>query len=157
MVDPTPDPDPDFREAADDDLDRVVSLVEAAGLPTADLRGAPATFVLAAPAGTDDPVAVGGLERAGDAALLRSVVVAPDARGEGVGRALVGDLESRAAAEARDCYLLTTDAAGFFARLGYERVDRAAAPEGVRRTRQFEGLCPDAATLMRKRLPEPSE
>ncbi|MCB1552784.1 MAG: GNAT family N-acetyltransferase [Xanthomonadales bacterium] len=94
------------------------------------------------------------LERHGTIGLLRSLLVRAEARRSGSGRALVGTVE-RAAREA-GCdalFLLTTDADGYFARLGYAPVERAAVPEAVRATAQFSRLCPASATVLRKPLP----
>ncbi|MGM0604277.1 MAG: GNAT family N-acetyltransferase [Halobacteriota archaeon] len=91
--------------------------------------------------------------RGENAALLRSVVVAPDHRGRGYGRAIVDATETLAARAGVDrLYLLTTDAAGFFQSCGYEVVDREAVPATIRRTEQFSSLCPRSATALRKRL-----
>lgn len=140
-----------LHPAGPDDLGRVRGLLDAAGLPTADVGDGSATFVLARAGG--EVVGTGGLEVRGDAALLRSVAVEESARRAGHGTAIARRLAAVARAlGVRGLYLLTTDAAGFFEALGYERVDRAAVPDPIRETEQFAGLCPDSATPMRLRL-----
>ena len=130
----------------------VERLLSEVGLPTEDLDG-PADLFVAARDG--EVVGCGGVERYGEAALLRSVAVAPEARGEGYGtaicRALFGEV---ARGGADDLYLLTTDAAGFFERFGFEPVERASVPEAIGETHQFAELCPETATCMRRELTE---
>lgn len=136
---------------ADGRLGYVESLLEANDLPSADVRSKPGCFYVAHDG--DGPVAVGGMEVHGAAGLLRSVAVERSARGEGVGTAVCARLESEARAEGLAAlYLLTTTAAGFFEGIGYEEIERADAPEAIRRTTQFEDLCPSTATPMRKSL-----
>ena len=48
-------------------------------------------------------------------------------------------------------YLMTTDAAGFFARLGYAPIARTEAPAGIQATAQLSTIC-RSATLMQKGL-----
>lgn len=140
-----------LEPAAPSDLDRVEALLAANDLPSEDVGSGPATFFLASADG--EFVGVGGLEQYGDAGLLRSVVVADDARGEGHGTALCAALESRAReAGVAELYLLTTTAAGFFRQCGYEAVDRSAAPEVIQETAEFRELCPDTATCMTRDL-----
>lgn len=122
-----------------------------AGLPTDDVRAAAPSFFLAVADG--DVVGVGGLETHGTVGLLRSVVVDPAHRGRGHGTAICDRLETRAAAAGLETlYLLTTDAAGFFADRGYEPVDRDAVPPAIAGTRQFASLCPDSAVCLCTRL-----
>ncbi len=86
-------------------------------------------------------------------ALLRSLAVAAHVRGRGVGRALLADAERYARShEVKDIYLLTTTAERFFARAGYERVERDSAPREIQQTEEFSTLCPATSALMRKRL-----
>jgi len=133
-----------------DALAYVEQLLARNDLPS-DVRTAPARFYVARDG--DRRVGVGGIQRQGDAALLRSVVVEQSARGEGVGTALCDALEARTAgAGIERLYLLTTTAAGFFADRGYGRVERAAVPDAVRGTAEFAELCPDSATVMTKPL-----
>ena len=40
----------------------------------------------------------------------------------------------------------------FFARLGYSRADKNTAPEQIKRTKEFSGLCSDSSTFMVKKL-----
>ena len=137
-------------EPAGDALAYVERLLARNGLPS-DVRTAPAGFYVARDG--QRRVGAGGLERCGDAALLRSVVVERSARGEGIGTALCDALEARAAEAGVDrLYLLTTTAADFFAARGYQRVDRADVPATVRETSEFAELCPDAAAAMTKPL-----
>jgi amino-acid N-acetyltransferase len=136
---------------ADDALPYVESLLSRAGLPTADLRDPSVRLRVAVRDG--DRVGAGGLEVCGESALLRSLVVDPAARGEGVGTAVCAALEAEARdAGARRTYLLTTTAAEFFAARGYERVARDEVPPAVAGTSEFETLCPDAAVAMRRSL-----
>ena len=48
--------------------------------------------------------------------------------------------------------LLTTAAEPFFTRHGYRAANRQTAPEAIRRTREFAGLCPASAAYLTKDL-----
>jgi amino-acid N-acetyltransferase len=146
-----PDPNVSLEPATPTDLDRVERLLAANDLPTADVRADAPRFYVAWADG--DPVGVGGLELHGDAGLLRSVVVADPHRGRGYGTAICAKLEACAEqADVETLYLLTTTATDFFREHGYVVVDRAAAPERLRTSRQFADLCPESATCMRKSM-----
>ena len=118
--------------------------LRAADLPTDDLRADDQRFFA-----FEDGAAFGGYTLAGPVALLRSLVVAPDRRRQGVGaRALAALLDAARRDGAEEAWLLTTAAAGFFARHGFAAADRAAAPPAVAASRQSESLCPASAVLM---------
>lgn len=139
-----------IRDATAADLPFALEQLGAAGLPTGDLT--PDHLALAAE--SDAGLAgVIGLERFGDVALLRSLVVSPGARGAGVGRALVQALESSARAQGfRELWLLTIDAGAFFSGLGFIERDRDSAPHAIRGSAEFSSLCPADAVLMSKDL-----
>ncbi|WP_440772136.1 arsenic resistance N-acetyltransferase ArsN2 [Natronorubrum sp. DTA28] len=142
-----------LRRADERELAYVESLLDANGLPSADVRTAPAQFYVGY-AG-DERVGIGGLESDGTDGLLRSVVVEQSARGNGFGTALCDALERRARADGVETlYLLTTTAADFFSDLGYAELERADAPAPIRATTEFDELCPASATCMRKQLPD---
>jgi GNAT superfamily N-acetyltransferase len=117
-----------------------------AELPTDDLTSESFRYF------TADDIAWGGLGVGADA-LIRSVVVLPQARSRGLG-VLVTEALVRHARDARveRLWLLTTSAAPFFERLGWRNVDRAQAPEAIMRSRQFSGVCPASAALMVRAL-----
>ena len=99
------------------------------------------------------PQGVVGVEIHGEDALLRSLVVDPATRGRGCAKALVARAERHAQESgARRIFLLTTTAAEFFSHLGYNRIERDAAPQGIRATSQFSALCPTSSVLMMKEL-----
>jgi amino-acid N-acetyltransferase len=52
----------------------------------------------------------------------------------------------------RDLWLLTIDAERYFESLGYKMMSRESAPDSIRNSEEFSGLCPDGAYLMRKVL-----
>lgn len=88
--------------------------------------------------------------------LLRSVAVAPERRGEGLGRTMVEAAERWAREEGiRTLYLLTETAADFFGALGYGVVERASVPEPVRRTTQYSAMCPASAVVMARQIDQP--
>lgn len=132
-------------------LPYVEDLLTANELPTEDLEEKPACFYVAFDG--EDRVGVGGLERHGSEALLRSLVVERHVRDSGLGTAICEALEQRARADGVETvYLLTTTAAAFFASLGYAEIDRTGVPAAIQQTAQFEELCPTSATCMKKSL-----
>lgn len=142
-----------IRPAMPADLDAAIELLQSASLPVEDLS----VDKLALVAEKDKKLqGVIGLELHGDCALLRSLVVAIDARGAGIGPALVTALESICQVNgAGELWLLTIDADVFFAKLGYLGRDRADAPDAIRSTEEFSELCPGDAVLMSKMLFDP--
>jgi amino-acid N-acetyltransferase len=92
-----------------------------------------------------------GLEPYEDVALLRSLVVADNYAGRGVGRRLVTAVEELALKLCiRRIYLLTTTAEAYFEYFGYRVTSRDTAPIQVRQCSQFKSLCPSTAVLMVK-------
>jgi amino-acid N-acetyltransferase len=143
-----------LRQARPADLPAVIDLLSAAGLPTAGVPVGLDGFIVAENAG--GLVGTAGLERYGAAALLRSVVVAPGARGTGLGAALVGRIIADSAAQGvGDLYLLTTTAEHYFPRHGFTRIAREAVPEPVQASIEFRGACPASAAVMHRRLAPP--
>ncbi|MDR7417609.1 MAG: arsenic resistance N-acetyltransferase ArsN2 [Armatimonadota bacterium] len=95
-------------------------------------------------------VAAACLERHGDAGLLRSVVTAPDRRGQGLAARLIETLLDRArVAGCQTVYLLTDTAEAYFARRGFRRVERGQVPYAIRESEQFRSrTCASAAVMM---------
>ena len=134
------------------DLALLEALLRANQLPADDCREQAGNFY-AVYSGTD-LIAAGGLEPAGDYALLRSVVVAQQLRGRGLAQRLTDHLLHRAEADGRSAvYLLTDTAADYFSRLGFSPVERDRVPPSITRTRQFSSLCPDTASCLYLPLP----
>ncbi|MGH6611619.1 MAG: arsenic resistance N-acetyltransferase ArsN2 [Burkholderiaceae bacterium] len=128
---------------------RIRELLQQANLIDDDLQAV--DFLVMREAG--QVVGAIGLQNADGAGLLRSLVVAPQLHRQGRGAALVAALEQLAARRGiDDMYLLTVDAAAFFALLDYLRVDRASVPAAVQLTSQFTSRCPSSAACMHKRL-----
>jgi amino-acid N-acetyltransferase len=92
-----------------------------------------------------------GLEGVGPEVLLRSLVVSSEAKGMGLGSALLDSMLNAAAdSDAKAIYLLTTTAAAFFEARGFRPLDREQAPQRIRQSREFAVLCPVSAVLMVK-------
>lgn len=91
-----------------------------------------------------------GVEWAGGDALLRSLVVEEDRRGQGFGQGIARwALDWLQRQGVREVYLLTTTAATLAARMGFQPVNRDEVPATIRTTRQFAALCPASAVVMR--------
>ncbi len=138
------------------DRARVIELLEQAQLMDHELQHAQAPVDFLVMREAHEVVGAIGLQNAGGAGLLRSLVVLPSLHRQGRGAALVAAAERLAARRGiDDMYLLTTTVPGFFALLDYLRVDRASAPPAVQQTEQFATLCPASAVCMHKRLRVP--
>jgi amino-acid N-acetyltransferase len=130
----------------------VKALLSEAQLPVSDLATRQSLHLLGVREG-GELVGVVGIEVYDEVGLLRSLAVDPARRNSGLGAALVSDAETWAAGRGiKTLYLLTTTAAEFFAKRGYEATARSEAPAAIAATAQFKDLCPASSTLMRKVL-----
>lgn len=137
----------------------VNAMLASADLPVADITAAQlAHFFGAEVAGEGMVVGVIGAVPCGRDALLRSLVVRDSHRGKGIGSRLVAAAEKHALdLGARQIFLLTMTAQGFFRQRGYKVMSRKMAPESVRSTEAFIHLCPASSVLMCKPLVSHSE
>ena len=141
-----------IRPAAAADWPRVIALLGGAGLPVEDLQPASVAQFLVA---TDGSAVIGtvAVERYDAHGLLRSLVVDPAWRGQGVGRGMVAAAEAGAATARLDSLtLLTQTATSLFRALGYAEVPRAAAPLPVQASAEFAHLCPGSSACLTKNL-----
>jgi len=130
----------------------VEALLTEAQLPVADLASSRSLNLLGIRDG-GRLLGVVGVEVYGRVGLLRSLAVEPAHRNSGLGVSLVSNAETWAAEQGVETlYLLTTTAAQFFVRRGYEAVPRSEAPAAIAATAQFSDLCPTSSTFMRKVL-----
>lgn len=138
----------EVRGAREEDLPRVEALLAQADLPTDGVRDFfPANYAVAELKGAI--IGAAGVEQYGEYGLLRSAVIAADARGTGLGARLVR--ERLAWSKARgitDVYLLTTTAPRFFEKFGFAQIDRTTVPSEVQSAPEFASVCPSTATVM---------
>jgi len=136
-----------IRRATPRDWPKIAALLATADLPLAGAQAHLSDFFLA----FRDDVLIGsaGLERYGDTALLRSVAVASTERGHGLGQTLVQQALAYAASlGVRQVVLLTTMAADFFLRFGFQLISRAEFPRASQASVEFQEACPASATGM---------
>jgi amino-acid N-acetyltransferase len=138
-----------IRRAEPQDLPDVLALLGEAQLPTDGVAEHIDTFFV-----VDDGsriVACVGLEIYEYAALIRSLAVAADVRGIGIGDGVL----RRALYEVRDCdagvYALTTTAEAYLGRFGFERVPRGLVPQALFESRELQDACPASAAVMKWR------
>lgn len=145
-----------ITRASEADGPSILQLLRDSGLPTDGLIDHLTTALVA-----HDGAAIIGcaaVEIYPDGALLRSVAVAPAARGQGAGERLTeGALALARSYGAPAAYLLTTTAESYFPRFGFVRTTRASVPSGVQQSIEFRSACPASAIVMRKPLNEGEE
>lgn len=137
-----------IRVADAEDLPDILELLENCGLPTDDIDEEEIEFLVAVDG--HQLAGVAGLERLGqELGLLRSVAVAANARGLEVANRLCAELLAEADEDGlSEVYLLTLNAADYFAQLGFTTVARERVPQPVRDTAEFSQLCPNDAVVM---------
>ena len=142
-----PDPELNIEPAVAGDLGAIVDLLGHSGLEADGLEQHLDTTLVARRHG--QLVASAGLELYGRQALLRSVVVAPQLQGTGLGRRMTGQV--LALAQTRGItrvYLLTETAREFFARFGFRLMERADVPVKVQSSQEFSMACANNAVGM---------
>jgi amino-acid N-acetyltransferase len=135
------------REASKEDLLDIGRLLCSSNLPSQDIVEHIDNFVVIEE--NEIIIGVGGLEISGRVGLVRSIVVAPEHRGNGIGKKIYKLLEIKANdLGINTLYLLTESAAEYFLKLGFVIKDRADVPLSVMETKQFKELCPPSAKVM---------
>jgi amino-acid N-acetyltransferase len=140
-----------IEKARPDDADEILRLLEEHHIPLDDLEKHLATTLVVRLDGS--VVGSAALEVYPDGALLRSVAVAPELQGQGLGHTLT-DAALRLAQHLNlpAIYLLTTTAERYFPTFGLERIARVDVPATVQTSIEFTSACPSSAIVMRKTL-----
>ncbi len=137
--------------ARPEDLDAALELLRRAALPEHGVAAAFRHYVVVRDAAR--LVGLAGLETHGEVALLRSVVVDAQYRGEGVGHALLSGVAALASGVGvKRLYLLTTTARAYFERAGFAECAREQAPPEIRASWEFKSGCPASAAFMSRTL-----
>ncbi len=139
-----------IQACRESDRSPALQLLADCRLTTAGLADHWPTTWVAAEEASGDLRGMVALEVAGDAALLRSLAVAPQERGSGLGRRLV-EHALREAAERRVAIvvLLTETADDFFRHLGFEPCRRDEIPASLHDSAELRGACPQSARAWR--------
>ncbi len=139
-----------IRKANRRDLPLVINILRRNNLPHKDIPSKLDCMFIAHSGG--EVVGIGGVEILGRHGLLRSLVVEEEFRGKGYGRAICKELIELAKQKGvEELYLLTTNAEGFFRKLGFSVIKREDAPGVIQKTEEFSALCPSSAVCMRKK------
>lgn len=130
-----------------DDLPAILALLEKSGLPQDGLSDHVATTLVA----SEDHTIVGSaaLELYGTVALLRSVAVADQLRGQGLGQQLTKEALKLAEQQGVTLvYLLTETASGFFPRFDFRPIPRSEVSPAIHASTEWTTACPDTAQAM---------
>ena len=142
---------PTIGPAVPTDLPAILDLIDGSKLPSAGLEQHVGSTLVARDG--DRIVGTAALELFGGSALLRSVAVAGELRGQGVGQALTNaalDLAKRRGVHT--VYLLTETATQFFPKFGFRPVPRTDVDPGVLESTEFTTACPASALVMARTL-----
>jgi len=140
-----------IRAATASDGEAIIELLEQYGLCTHDIAPGFFGFLVAERAG--QVIGTIGLEDHGGVGLLRSLAVAEEHQGRGVGGELFQALLQQATVFGiASLFLLTASAEAYFREKGFTGVPRSDVPAGIRQTEQFTSICPETATVMAMHL-----
>jgi amino-acid N-acetyltransferase len=139
------------ERARPEDADAIRALLKSHGLPLDDVASHLGSAVVARHNG--GIVGSAALELYRDGALLRSVAVSPELKGQGLGRRLTeAMIDLGRSLDVPAIYLLTTTAQTYFPAFGFEEIDRSVVPTSVQASVEFTPACPSSAIVMRKGL-----
>jgi len=140
-----------YRDAVVQDIEQIENLLKKYNLPVNDIMEYIDNFVVSEQG--NNIIGVGGYENLGEIALIRSIAVAQEYRGESVGVNIYHLLEKKIIhIGIKEAYLLTETAADYFKKIGFTIIKRTSIPEAVTITKQFKELCPSTAIIMFKEL-----
>lgn len=137
-----------FKNASPAQAPDLIEFLQNANLLTSDLPSDLSGFILA----FDGEKIVGsaGMELLKNRGLLRSVAVAETHRNQQLGQQLfTAALDHARSHQVREVFLITNNADQYFAKNGFQPVDRSAVPDEISQTAQFSSLCPSTAIVMK--------
>lgn len=140
-----------FKIASTANVSSLVDFLQKLKLPNSDLPADLSGFTIA----VDGTQIVGsaGMELLGNVGLLRSVAVAETHRNQQLGQRLfTAALDHARSHQVQEVFLITNTADQYFAKNGFQPVDRSAVPDEIAQTAQFSSLCPSTAVIMKLEL-----
>ena len=136
-----------IEPARPSDLTSILNLLTDSGLPLDGLHHHISSALVA----RSDQMVVGcaALELYGRAALLRSVAVAENFRGQELGKRLTREILKMGKKEGvTHVYLLTETAGKYFPKFGFKPIERSNVPAAVQTSVEFTSACPASALAM---------
>jgi amino-acid N-acetyltransferase len=133
---------------SDKELDSLKEFLHSNNLPAEDVSLNKGLFLVYY--NTHDVlVGSGGLEFYNNLALLRSLAVSPELRGQQVGKEIVSQLlEAAKQRGISEVYLLTQTASFFFQKMGFKPVARENVPDAIQKSSEFATVCPASADVL---------
>lgn len=134
-------------KSSGNDIAAAIGLLETNNLPVEDIQEGTQQFFLAE---TDiETAGCVAIEYYGESGLLRSLAVRNDFRNRGIAEQLVDIIVQEAKAKGvTRLYLLTTTTDKYFARLGWQVIDRNRVPATILASSEFASVCPSTAVCM---------
>ncbi|MFQ5629007.1 MAG: arsenic resistance N-acetyltransferase ArsN2 [bacterium] len=140
-----------IRSAKESDYVAIEKLLQSVDLPIEGVKEYLQHFIIMENDGK--MIGVVGLEVYGNKALLRSLAVVGEAHGLGLGKMLYNKiLEKARQLHVDEIYLLTETAEAFFTRQGFVHISRDAVDSHVKKSVEFQSVCPESAACMRLKL-----
>jgi amino-acid N-acetyltransferase len=140
-----------FRAALKSDLRQIEEALQNSGLPYEDCVDHLQSFVVLEKEGSF--VGCGAIELYGHRTLVRSIVVLKKYRGQSAGDLILPKLKEMASSHGvSELFLLTVTAEAYFIKRGFHTIVRDDAPEVIKNTKQFSGLCSTSAIVMLSEL-----
>jgi amino-acid N-acetyltransferase len=140
-----------IQKAGSKDFDKICQLLSEEKLPTEDLNPLLEHFFVAVE--ENEITGVIGMDKYGNAGLLRSAIVTKAHRNSGIATALVDQLFDYAKQQqVSTLYLISNTAEKYFEKRGFHRIERNEVPETVLQSKEFNGLCPTSSVIMTRKL-----
>jgi len=129
-------------------FERGIALLKASGLPVGDLKLGE-TYLIGCYDEEGTLLGTGGLEFYNSFALMRSIAVDPNHKGNAIGKKIINNLIANAKSKAiLEVYLLTETARSYFLRIGFADIERDKVPAEIKRSTEFDSVCPVSAVCM---------
>lgn len=129
-------------------LEKGIALLKESGLPFLDVELGK-TYLIGCYDETGKLIGTGGLEFYNSFALMRSIAVNPNHKGNAIGKEIVNSLIAVAKSRSiSEIYLLTETARNYFLRIGFKDIEREQVPTEIKKSTEFDSVCPVSAVCM---------
>jgi len=129
-------------------LEKGIALLKESGLPFQDVEVGK-TFLIGCYDESGNLLGTGGLEFYNSFALMRSIAVNTNHKGNSIGKEIVNSLITVAKSKSvSEIYLLTETARNYFLRIGFKDIEREKVPTEIKKSTEFDSVCPVSAVCM---------